>query len=79
MTHRLPPHKTQHTQEADINGTGVNRTHIPIKRKAADPQLRPKCYRERQWCLLKNKIKGAELCTSLQTVLGSYSFIRDVF
>ena len=62
-----------------MNGTGGNRTHITIKRKAADPQLRPKGYKEQQWCLLKNKIKGAELCTSIQTVLGSYSFIRDVF
>jgi len=39
---------TQHSQQADIHSPGGIRTHIPSKRAAAVPRLRPRGHRVRQ-------------------------------
>ena len=39
--------KTQHLQETNIRAPGRIRTHIPSKRAAADPRLRPRGHLDR--------------------------------
>jgi len=46
-TQRPLPNSTQHLQEIDIHTLGGIRTHIPNKRAAADPHLRPCGYWDR--------------------------------
>ena len=46
------PYKTQYSQETDIQSHGEIQTHSLGKRAAADPHIRPRGYRDRQFKLM---------------------------